>query len=395
MLEGKDAPGTVKTQQTGLRWWIRFVRRAQIHFFLFTQADLPLCYAKKERVEMVLLVFTAFLGKVHKPKQLSGSTISGYVGHVKSMHAKVAHGRAFKDVVDSTARLASLYKVLRAERPAGLRLKVAFTAAHFRVFSSAVDRLKDRATSADVLFLLDRVRVAVAMLLTCVLRSSELVDNTSQAAANRAPIMVSDLKFMSGEGSTATVMARNADRTVPAGSNFATSRMPPSKSDPVQRVGNELFLPGKEPGEDLNGAKECIENFLNDYPVALHFQPLVPLLRTTRVGPAGQMSRASFLHDFKVVCREANLQYSQWGTHAFRVGGMNELQDAGAGVAEIMAIGHWRSDAWLLYSRRNRPKLMQWSRRIICSHSSRLTKAIEAAPSQVVDLEWGPAVDVD
>jgi hypothetical protein len=395
MLGSKDAPGTVKTQQTGLRWWVRFVRRADLHFFLFSQADLPLGHAKKERVEMVLLVFTAFLGRVSKPKQLAGSTISGYVGHVKSMHAKVAQGRAFKDVVDSTARLSSLYKVLRAERPSGLRLKVGFTAAHFRVFSLAVDRLKERATSADILFMLDRVRVAVATLLTCVLRSSEMVDNTAQAAANRAPIMVSDLKFMSGEGSTAAIMARNADGTVPAGSKFATSRMPPSKSDPVQRVGNELFLPGKEPGEDLNGAKECIENYLNDYPVALHFQALVPLLRTARVGPAGQMTRATFLHDFKVVCREAGLRYSQWGTHAFRVGGMNELQDAGAGVAEIMAIGHWRSDAWLLYSRRNRPRLMQWSRRIICSHSSRVTKAIEAEPSQVVDLEWGTAVEVD
>ena len=207
--------------------------------------------------------------------------------------------------------------------------------------------------------------------------------------------MVSDLQFMSGEGSTAVVMARKADGTVAAGSSFATSRMPPSKSDPVQRVGNELFMPGKEPGEELDGAKECIENFLNDYPVALHFQSLVPLLRTVRVGPSGQMTRAAFLHDFKVVCREAGLRYEQWGTHAFRVGGMNELQDAGAGVAEIMAIGHWRSDAWLLYSRRNRPRLMQWSRRIICSHSSSQTKVIEAEPSQVVDLEWGPVVEVD
>ena len=61
MLGSKDAPGTVKTQQTGLRWWVRFVRRADLHFFLFSQADLPLEHAKKERVEMVLLVFTAFL----------------------------------------------------------------------------------------------------------------------------------------------------------------------------------------------------------------------------------------------------------------------------------------------------------------------------------------------
>jgi hypothetical protein len=340
-------------------------------------------------------VFTAFLGRVEKPKRLAGGTISGYVGHVKSMHAKVARGRAFKDVVDSTARLASLYKVLRVARPSGVRLKIAFTAAHFRVFSRAVDALKERTTSADTRFLLDRVRVAVSTMLTCVLRSSELVDNTSQAAANRAPIMVSDVKFMTGEGSTAVVMPRRPDGTLAAGSSFATSRMPPSKADPVQRVGNELFMPSKEPGEELNGAKECIENFLNDYPVALHYQSLVPLLRTVRIGPSGQMTRAAFLHDFKVVCREAGLRYSQWGTHAFRVGGMNELQDAGAGVAEIMAIGHWRSDAWLLYSRRNRAKLMQWSRRIICPHSSRQEKAIEAAPSDGVDLEWGPVVEVD
>jgi hypothetical protein len=263
MLESKDAPGTVKTQQAGLRWWVRFVRRAQIHFFLFSQADLPLEHAKKERVEMVLLVFTAFLGRVNKPKQLAGSTTSGYVGHVKSMHAKVAQGRAFKDVVDSTARLSCSRPCTKCCGPRGRRGCDSRWDSRQRtsVFSrSQWTKLKERTTSADILFMLDRVRVAVATLLTCVLRSSELVDNTAQAAANRAPIMVADLKFMSGEGSTAAIMARNVDGTVPAGSKFATSRMPPSKSDPVQRAGNELFLPGKEPGEELNGAKECIEN---------------------------------------------------------------------------------------------------------------------------------------
>jgi hypothetical protein len=364
-------------------------------YFLFTAADLPLSHEMKERVEMVLLVFTAFLGRVNKPKQLMGRSISGYVGHAKSMHAQVARGKAFKDVVDSTARLSSLYKVLRAARPSGLRLKVGFTAAHFRVFSAAVDKLKKLASSADTLFFLDRVRVAVSTLLTCVLRSSELVDNVSQAAANRAPIMVADMKFMSGEGNSAVALARNQDGTVPSGSGYATSRMPPSKADPVQRVGNELFFPGKDPGEELDGAKECVENFLNDYPVPLPLQSLVPLLRSARVGPTGQMTRSAFLHDFKIVCRAAGLRYEQWGTHAFRVGGMNELQDAGAGVAEIMAIGHWRSGAWLLYSRRNRPRLMQWSRRAICASSTRRTEVLAAAPSKVVGWEWSAAVEVD
>ena len=44
---------------------------------------------------------------------------------------------------------------------------------------------------------------------------------------------------------------------------------------------------------------------------------------------------------------------------------MNALQDAGASVPEIMALGHWRSDAWMLYSRRNRPRLQAWGREIL------------------------------
>jgi hypothetical protein len=394
MLENKDAPGTVKTQETGLRWWIRFTTRAGVHYFLFEASDLPLDYEAKERVEMVLLVFTAFLGRVDKPKQLLGDTIRNYVGHVKAMHVKLARGRAFKDVIDSTSRLQSLYKVLKAARPSGLRLKVGFSAAHFRIFSATVDRLKKQTQSEDMLFLLDRIRVAVATLLTCVLRASEVVDNTQSAAANRAPILVADIKFMSGVGKDAVEMPRTPDGKVPAGSTFAVSRMPPHKGDNIQRVGNELYFPGKYVGAEVNGAKECVENFLNDYPVGLHFQQLVPLLRSVRLGPAGQMTRAMFLHDFKLVCRAAGLRYSQWGTHAFRVGGMNELQDAGAGVAEIMAIGHWRSDAWLIYSRRNRAKLMQWSGQILCPKSTSCTKALMAASSGGQDSMW-EAKDVD
>ena len=44
---------------------------------------------------------------------------------------------------------------------------------------------------------------------------------------------------------------------------------------------------------------------------------------------------------------------------------MNALQDAGASVTEIMALGHWRSDAWMLYSRRNKPRLREWSQQIL------------------------------
>jgi hypothetical protein len=67
-----------------------------------------------------------------------------------------------------------------------------------------------------------------------------------------------------------------------------------------------------------------------------------------------------------MVCRAADLRYERWGTHAFRVGaGTNALQDAGASAPEIMALGHWRSDARLLYSRRNKPRLQEWSKQIL------------------------------
>jgi hypothetical protein len=91
-------------------------------------------------------------------------------------------------------------------------------------------------------------------------------------------------------------------------------------------------------------------NFMNAYPIDRELHHLTPLLRDKREGVQRQITRAEFIRDFKMVCRAADLQYPQWGTHAFRVGGMNALQDAGASVPEIMALGHWRSDAWMTYS---------------------------------------------
>ena len=357
--------------RTGLRWWVIFCRVLSLHYFLFEHSDLPLSYEMKAQVEYKLLLFIAFLGRVRKPKVLKGRVMMGYVGHVKTMHAKVAMGRAFKDVVDATGRLQTISKVMQSWRPSDERMKVAFSVAHFEVFSLCVDELKKN-VAIDVRFLLDRVRMAVAVMLTGVLRSSEICDNKDCAAANRAPIWLSDLRFMrSATGGDDVSLEPSEDGKAPVGAEYIQSRMPPSKSDPVQRVGNELHFPGKLPEARVKGAKECIEDFVNDYPVPAHLHKVSPLFRTTREGAASQMTRAMFLHDFKRVCRltlqtvGTELFYSQWGTHAFRVGGMNALQDAGASVAEIMAIGHWRSDAWLLYSRRNRPRLMYWSRQIL------------------------------
>ena len=110
---------------------------------------------------------------------------------------------------------------------------------------------------------------------------------------------------------------------------------------------------------------ENIIHFMHDYPIERQLHGITPLLRDKREGIQRQIKRNEFIRDFKMVCRAANMQYERWGTHAFRVGGMNALQDAGASVPEIMALGHWRSDAWLLYSRRNKPRLQEWAKQIL------------------------------
>jgi hypothetical protein len=335
---------------------------------------------------------------------LKGRVIFGYVGHVKSMHAKVAYGQAFACVVDATGRLQSMSKVLQQWRPAGAVLKVAFTVVHFEIFSATVDVLKSRTCCSNTRFMLDRVRMAVAVMLTAVLRSSEIVDNQYMSAANRSPIWMADVQFANGLGDRARTLERGHDGTVPAGSDYATTKMPPSKADPVQRAGNELFFPGRLPESKVNGAKECIENWFNDYPVHPELQHVTPLFRTVRTGTPTQFTRATFLNDFKWVCRQAlectgtELRYSQWGTHAFRVGGMNALQDAGASVAEIMALGHWRSDAWLAYSRRSRPRLMYWSRQILGPTAAARAILADGSSSAMVasDPEWeDDAQDLD
>jgi hypothetical protein len=183
--------------------------------------------------------------------------------------------------------------------------------------------------------------------------------------------MLSDLRFVRKIVSDKLVdIEVNVDGSLAADAchlDRIECRMPPSKSDPIQRAGNELIFPCKMEPDDIDGAMENIAHFMNKYPVDLELHRLTPLLllRDKREGVQRQIRRHEFIRDFKMVCRTASMRYERWGTHAFRVDGMHAMQDAGASVPEIMALGHWRSDTWLLYSRRNRPRLQAWAKQIL------------------------------
>jgi hypothetical protein len=288
---------------------------------------------------------------------------------------------AFQDVLTSSQRLKSLKRRAMSARPSTSRTKVAFEALHYVQFEAA--RRKDKRrwletrdgpkppskkkkhsnpkkkpktaaaiaraeAAADVPFMLDRITMDVSVAMSGVLRSSEIVDNKLKAHANRAPIMLSDLHFwriVRGVEVEIEVIEEGFPDGDAGYIDFATSRMPPSKSDPIQRVGNGLIFPKKLERSDPDGAMENIVNFMNDYPIPKSMHSLTPLMRSRRQGAQRQIQRNEFINDFRRVCKIAGLRYSKWGTHAFRVGGMNALQDAGASVAEIMALGHWRSGA--------------------------------------------------
>jgi hypothetical protein len=147
--------------------------------------------------------------------------------------------------------------------------------------------LEKAAAAADVPFVVDRITMGVSVAMTGVLRSSEIVDNKYKAHANRAPIMLSDLRFwrvVGGEEVEVEIETEGWPEMEAHSIHYATSRMPQSKSDPIQRVGNELISPRKMDHHDPDGALENIVNFMIDYPIAKALHSSTPLMRSRRSG---------------------------------------------------------------------------------------------------------------
>jgi hypothetical protein len=86
---------------------------------------------------------------------------------------------------------------------------------------------------------------------------------------------------------------------------------------------------------------------------------LSSLLRQKITFPCDQVQVSTFWGGSKSGCRRADIKYSVFGTHCFRAAGMNRLGELNAGPVIISAHGHWASDAWADYGRRNQLVLMK------------------------------------
>ena len=72
------------------------------------------------------------------------------------------------------------------------------------------------------------------------------------------------------------------------------------------------------------------------------------------------------------------IRYKDLGDHCFRVGGVNRLQDIGAGPAEIMALGRWSSVVWQLYARRQRHGMRALTKRMFAKTDKVRTQCVRA-----------------
>jgi hypothetical protein len=350
--------------QTGIRvaatHWLLFCKYVAHRDHILLHGHLLPTQDRVQRAEADLLVFATWLRRSY-----SAATVATYITGVKAAHFAWAGVVSFRDLGVSFARVSLLLKILQRDQPTQRRIKVPFTLAHFERLLPVVMR-EWVSGSYDVMRFWAMITLAFQQLL----RLNEIGNVQSESLANRHPMMVGHLSFRSSEGGelahpTSVAMAAQNLRSL----HHAILKMPPSKADPFA-CNHPLYLPLGRMEKARFSPCWNLWFMVATHPVDPTVADQVPLFQASVSGvprstpPFTQVKAAVFWSDFKRFCRLADVQYSQFGTHAFRVGGMNALQDAGVGGPEIMAMGRWASDCFTHYSRRQRLQLMKISERM-------------------------------
>lgn len=347
------APTTLKSQDTGVKHWIIFVNKVVFHdsVYLFTLQDLPPSNAKAREAEHRLLMFAAYLSKSYTP-----GTVGEYVSHVKARHFFWLHFHDFAEYGVMFSRIKVFLRILRNRNPRQLRKKLPFTKPLLAKTWQAI-----RHDFVSLKFGAMVFWAVSTMAFQQLMRLNELVTMRVKTQANLYPIMIAHLTFFDRQGMQIEFPASLSDaQSRLARLAYAVVLAPPSKADPT--ASNDPFYLPMSVGSAMSLAP-CwvLWMFMAAYPVRPMARAATPLFRTAPQAYAGQVQEYGFDVAFKAACRAANIRYEGFGKHRYRVGGLNALQDAGCSVAQVMAAGHWKSDAWLVYSRRQRISLMHYS----------------------------------
>ena len=307
-------------------------------------------------METTLLVYVSWLARSY-----ISSTVSSYVAHVKASLARWLGYVILSTLGLSWDRVNLAVAILRRTRPVPLRTKRPFL---YTMLVRVATQLHQR--GRHTLKFLDKVIwTAMVLCFNQLLRGNEVAQAATLTFANRDPMTVTDVTY---RGTTGVLNGPSTPAEAQARKSYlrsATVIMPPSKADPEGR-NLPLYLPAASGGvaEWLAPATQL---FLLE---GDRLSAKGPSSRYTLLFPAGHTSvapltTAALLRGVHRMCKSAGIDPANLGTHCFRIGGVGRLQDLGASVPQIMALGRWCSDAYVLYSRRSKEQLMVWSAKLV------------------------------
>ena len=357
LLECAIADSTVSNRKSVAKHWAVFcIDIVGVPITLLSQGKRP---SRKVRhsAENTLIWCVSWLAR-----SFESSTVGTYISHVKGLLSKWLGFIIMEDLGFTWSRLNYAIRILKSTRPAAIKFKRPFT---FGMMQE-IAKYWQQVGRANMTFPHKCIWAAMVLCFNQLLRGNEVAQSSTFSFANRLPMVQAHLKHFKANGSElcCPVSSTDArDRLIQLASSKL--KMPPTKCDP-EAANLPLYLTGAAGGleEWLSPASQL---FLlqGDAPVASYEEAQYTVLFPAKASSAVPISASNFLKVAKAMCAKAGIDNTALGTHAFRVGGMNHLQESGATIAQIMAIGRWSSDAYKLYSRRNRKRLVVWSRKLM------------------------------
>ena len=310
----------------------------------------------RHEAENTLIMCVCWLARSYK-----SSTVSTYIGHVKALLGQWLGHVVMEDLGFTWSRLNKALRILRSTRPVSVRDKRPFT---FNMMLNIATFWQAQGRNT-MTFTQKCMWAAMVLCFNQLLRGNEIAQSSTFSFANRIPMVHSHIKHFGADGRVLCSPVSSADARkrvhLVASSKL---KMPPSKCDP-EANNLPLYLTGAVGGvqEWLSPATQ-IFLLQGDCPTVSDAEAQYCVLFPKSRKSVQPISAANMLKVAKAMCSKASIDPDNLGTHAFRVGGMNHLQESGATIAQIMAIGRWSSDAWKLYSRRNRKRLVVWSQKL-------------------------------
>jgi hypothetical protein len=337
----------------GLKHWVIFaVMMMKWPLSLFPEVKVP-TLQETLGAEKKLLLFGRWLSKDY-----ASSTTVQYIGEVRKAHISWL-GVPLASMSVTFHRLPMLFRMLKREKPGNKRVKTPWEYENFgkvrRAYGVAAD--KGYYGAGETGFRLATVATCMYLAYEHLLRLNEVVRTQTGTAADKDPLQWDDVQFWDASGELLGWDTEGRPLGLPS---LMTMRMPPSKTDQLglrQEVLRSPFPKGWENGAALNAAGPAMWRYMRQYPVRRERAGYTPLFRQERTECSARLTKAVFMTAFHKLCRKAGIQYSAYGTHCFRVGGVNRLMDLGATAPQICALGRWQSDCWQLYARRERVRL--------------------------------------